>query len=110
MCDPEFVWVPLAIRDPHGIVAWPASSRLTPGTLSVDLTTTAVTCWCTPCMSMILRTLIAQSRALRTAAAGHLRWEPIDEPACHRLAVAAGAFVVALLLAAWRLLRGPYVG
>jgi len=34
---PAFVWVPLDIRDPHGIVALAAIITLTPGTLSSDL-------------------------------------------------------------------------
>jgi multicomponent K+:H+ antiporter subunit E len=33
----EFVWVPLDIRDPHGIVALASVITLTPGTLSADL-------------------------------------------------------------------------
>jgi multicomponent K+:H+ antiporter subunit E len=33
----EFVWVPLDIRDPHGIVALAGVITLTPGTLSADL-------------------------------------------------------------------------
>jgi multicomponent K+:H+ antiporter subunit E len=35
---PGFVWVPLTIRDPHGIVALAAIVTLTPGTLSAELT------------------------------------------------------------------------
>lgn len=35
---PRFVWVPLAIRDPHGIVALAGIITMTPGTLSADLT------------------------------------------------------------------------
>jgi multicomponent K+:H+ antiporter subunit E len=35
---PAFVWVPLAIRDPHGIVALAGIITLTPGTLSAELT------------------------------------------------------------------------
>ncbi|MBC7780375.1 MAG: Na+/H+ antiporter subunit E [Proteobacteria bacterium] len=35
--DPRFVWVPLTIRDPHGIVALAGIITLTPGTLSSDL-------------------------------------------------------------------------
>ena len=34
---PAFVWVPLDIRDPHGIVALAAIITLTPGTLSSEL-------------------------------------------------------------------------
>jgi multicomponent K+:H+ antiporter subunit E len=34
---PRFVWVPLAIRDPHGIVALAGVVTMTPGTLSADL-------------------------------------------------------------------------
>ena len=34
---PRFVWVPLDIRDPYGIVALAAIVTLTPGTLSSDL-------------------------------------------------------------------------
>ncbi len=34
---PRFVWVPLAIRDPHGIVALAGVITMTPGTLSADL-------------------------------------------------------------------------
>jgi multicomponent K+:H+ antiporter subunit E len=33
----RFVWVPLAIRDPHGIVALAGIITMTPGTLSSDL-------------------------------------------------------------------------
>jgi multicomponent K+:H+ antiporter subunit E len=33
--DPRFVWLPLAIRDPHGIASL---AGMTPGTLSADLT------------------------------------------------------------------------
>lgn len=33
----RFVWVPLTIRDPHGIVALAGIITLTPGTLSSDL-------------------------------------------------------------------------
>lgn len=33
----RFVWVPLTIRDPHGIVALAGIVTLTPGTLSSDL-------------------------------------------------------------------------
>jgi len=32
-----FVWVPLAIRDPHGVASLAAIITMTPGTLSVDL-------------------------------------------------------------------------
>lgn len=35
--QPRFVWVPLAIRDPHGIVALAGIITLTPGTLSSEL-------------------------------------------------------------------------
>jgi multicomponent K+:H+ antiporter subunit E len=34
----RFVWVPLAIRDPHGIVALAGIVTMTPGTLSSELT------------------------------------------------------------------------
>jgi len=34
---PGFVWVPLAIRDPHGISALAGIITMTPGTLSADL-------------------------------------------------------------------------
>jgi len=34
---PRFVWVPLAIRDPHGLVALAGIVTMTPGTLSADL-------------------------------------------------------------------------
>jgi multicomponent K+:H+ antiporter subunit E len=34
---PRFVWVPLALRDPHGIVALAGVVTMTPGTLSADL-------------------------------------------------------------------------
>lgn len=34
---PGFVWVPLAITDPHGIVALAGIVTMTPGTLSADL-------------------------------------------------------------------------
>ncbi len=34
----RFVWVPLKIRDPHGIVALASIITMTPGTLSADLT------------------------------------------------------------------------
>jgi multicomponent K+:H+ antiporter subunit E len=34
---PRFVWVPLAIRDPHGIAALAGIVTMTPGTLSADL-------------------------------------------------------------------------
>ena len=33
----RFVWVPLAIRDPHGIVALAGIITMTPGTLSSEL-------------------------------------------------------------------------
>jgi multicomponent K+:H+ antiporter subunit E len=35
---PGFVWVPLTLRDPHGIVALAGIVTLTPGTLSAELT------------------------------------------------------------------------
>jgi multicomponent K+:H+ antiporter subunit E len=35
--QPRFVWLPLAIRDPHGIVALAGVITMTPGTLSADL-------------------------------------------------------------------------
>jgi multicomponent K+:H+ antiporter subunit E len=35
--QPRFVWVPLDIRDPHGIVALAGIVTMTPGTLSSDL-------------------------------------------------------------------------
>jgi multicomponent K+:H+ antiporter subunit E len=35
--QPRFVWVPLDIRDPHGIVALAGIITLTPGTLSAEL-------------------------------------------------------------------------
>jgi multicomponent K+:H+ antiporter subunit E len=35
---PRFVWVPLAIRDPHGIVTLAGIITMTPGTLSAELT------------------------------------------------------------------------
>jgi multicomponent K+:H+ antiporter subunit E len=34
---PAFVWVPLSIRDPHGVVALACIITMTPGTLSSDL-------------------------------------------------------------------------
>ena len=34
---PRFVWVPLSIRDPHGIVTLAGVVTMTPGTLSADL-------------------------------------------------------------------------
>lgn len=34
---PRFVWVPLAIRDPHGIVLLAGIVTMTPGTLSAEL-------------------------------------------------------------------------
>jgi multicomponent K+:H+ antiporter subunit E len=34
---PRFVWVPLSITDPHGIVALAGIITMTPGTLSADL-------------------------------------------------------------------------
>lgn len=36
--SPRFVWVPLDIRDPHGIAALAGIITMTPGTLSSDLT------------------------------------------------------------------------
>jgi multicomponent K+:H+ antiporter subunit E len=36
--EPCFVWLPLDIRDPHGIVSLAAIITMTPGTLSADLT------------------------------------------------------------------------
>ncbi len=36
---PGFVWIPLALRDPHAIVSLAGIISLTPGTLSVDVTT-----------------------------------------------------------------------
>jgi multicomponent K+:H+ antiporter subunit E len=35
--SPRYVWVPLRIRDPHGIVALAGIITMTPGTLSADL-------------------------------------------------------------------------
>ena len=35
--QPRFVWLPLAIRDPHGIVALAGIVTMTPGTMSADL-------------------------------------------------------------------------
>lgn len=35
---PAFIWVPLAIRDPHGIALLAGIITMTPGTLSADLT------------------------------------------------------------------------
>jgi len=35
--EPRFVWLPLDIRDPHGIVALAGIITMTPGTLSADL-------------------------------------------------------------------------
>ena len=35
--QPRFVWLPLAIRDAHGIVALAGIITMTPGTLSADL-------------------------------------------------------------------------
>ena len=35
--QPRFVWFPLAIRDPHGIVLLAGIVTMTPGTLSADL-------------------------------------------------------------------------
>jgi multicomponent K+:H+ antiporter subunit E len=34
---PQFVWVPLELRDPHGIVTLAGIITMTPGTLSADL-------------------------------------------------------------------------
>jgi multicomponent K+:H+ antiporter subunit E len=34
---PRFVWVPLAIRDPHGIVSLAGVITMTPGTLSAEI-------------------------------------------------------------------------
>ena len=36
--NPRFVWVPLSIRDPHGIIALAGVITMTPGTLSAELT------------------------------------------------------------------------
>ena len=36
--SPRFVWVPLSIRDPYGIVSLAGVITLTPGTLSAELT------------------------------------------------------------------------
>jgi multicomponent K+:H+ antiporter subunit E len=36
--NPQFVWVPLTIQDPHGIAALAGIITMTPGTLSADLT------------------------------------------------------------------------
>jgi len=35
---PRFIWLPLAIRDPHGIATLAGIITMTPGTLSADLT------------------------------------------------------------------------
>jgi multicomponent K+:H+ antiporter subunit E len=35
--QPRFVWLPLTIRDPHGIVVLAGVITMTPGTLSADL-------------------------------------------------------------------------
>lgn len=35
--QPRFVWLPLSIRDPHGVVALAGIITMTPGTLSADL-------------------------------------------------------------------------
>jgi multicomponent K+:H+ antiporter subunit E len=35
--QPRFVWLPLSIRDPHGIVALAGVITMTPGTLSADV-------------------------------------------------------------------------
>jgi len=37
LLTPGFVWVPLTIRDPHGIIALAGIITLTPGTLSAEL-------------------------------------------------------------------------
>lgn len=37
---PAFVWVPLSIRDPHGIATLATIITMTPGTLSADLNAT----------------------------------------------------------------------
>jgi multicomponent K+:H+ antiporter subunit E len=34
---PGYVWIPLSVRDPHGIVAFAGIITMTPGTLSADL-------------------------------------------------------------------------
>ena len=36
--EPRFVWLPLDIRDPHGIASLAGIITMTPGTLSADLT------------------------------------------------------------------------
>ena len=36
--QPRFVWLPLRIRDPHGIASLAGIITMTPGTLSADLT------------------------------------------------------------------------
>lgn len=36
--EPRFFWLPLDIRDPHGIVSLAGIITMTPGTLSADLT------------------------------------------------------------------------
>jgi multicomponent K+:H+ antiporter subunit E len=36
--QPRFVWLPLEIRDPHGIASLAGIITMTPGTLSADLT------------------------------------------------------------------------
>jgi multicomponent K+:H+ antiporter subunit E len=36
--SPGFVWIPLTIRDPHGIIALAGIITMTPGTLSAELT------------------------------------------------------------------------
>jgi multicomponent K+:H+ antiporter subunit E len=36
--QPRFVWLPLQIRDPHGIASLAGIITMTPGTLSADLT------------------------------------------------------------------------
>lgn len=35
---PRFIWLPLTIRDPHGIVALAGIVTMTPGTLSAEIT------------------------------------------------------------------------
>jgi len=36
--EPRFVWVPIALRDPHAIASLAGIITMTPGTLSADLT------------------------------------------------------------------------
>lgn len=38
LIQPKFVWVPLTLKDPHGIVTLAGMITMTPGTLSADLT------------------------------------------------------------------------